>query len=79
MPNRYRHALAAAAVFAQFLSLAAIASAQSDDAFVPVTDEMLENPAPGDWLMWRRTAKSWGYSPWRLTATPARSSGTTST
>ncbi len=78
MPNRYRHALAAAAVAAQFLSLTA-AQAQSVDAFVPVTDEMLENPAPEDWLMWRRTAKSWGYSPWRLTATPARSSDTTST
>lgn len=21
--------------------------------FVPVTDEMLQNPADGDWLMWR--------------------------
>ena len=24
---------------------------------------MLENPAPGDWLMWRRTLDGWGYSP----------------
>ena len=24
---------------------------------------MLENPAPGDWLSWRRTANGWGYSP----------------
>jgi len=24
---------------------------------------MLQNPAPGDWLMWRRTLDSWGYSP----------------
>jgi PQQ-dependent dehydrogenase (methanol/ethanol family) len=30
---------------------------------VPVTDAMLENPDPADWLMWRRTADSWGYSP----------------
>ena len=37
--------------------------AQSSDAFVPVTDAMLQNPAPGDWLMWRRTLDSWGYSP----------------
>jgi alcohol dehydrogenase (cytochrome c) len=36
--------------------------AQSGD-FVPVTDEMLQNPAPGDWLMWRRTLNAWGYSP----------------
>ena len=39
-------------------------SAQShDDGFVPVTDAMLEDPAPGDWLSWRRTANGWGYSP----------------
>lgn len=29
----------------------------------PVTDAMLQNPAPGDWLMWRRTLNGWGYSP----------------
>ena len=23
--------------------------------FVPVSDAMLQNPAPEDWLMWRRT------------------------
>ena len=32
-------------------------------AFVPVTDQMLQNPDPADWLMWRRTLNSWGYSP----------------
>jgi alcohol dehydrogenase (cytochrome c) len=31
--------------------------------FVPVTDEILENPPPADWLMWRRTQNHWGYSP----------------
>src|SRR5690349_1669204 len=31
--------------------------------FVPVTDEMLWKPNPADWLMWRRTLDSWGYSP----------------
>ncbi|HEY8519508.1 MAG TPA: PQQ-binding-like beta-propeller repeat protein [Gammaproteobacteria bacterium] len=31
--------------------------------FEPVTDEMLRNPDPEDWLMWRRTLDSWGYSP----------------
>jgi hypothetical protein len=24
---------------------------------------MLEKPADGDWLMWRRTFNGWGYSP----------------
>ena len=33
------------------------------DAFVPVTDAMLQDPAPGDWLTWRRTLDGWGYSP----------------
>src|SRR5207249_10260998 len=36
---------------------------QSSGTFVPVTDAMLENPDPADWLMWRRTLNSWGYSP----------------
>ncbi len=31
--------------------------------FRPVTESMLRNPAPGDWLNWRRTDNAWGYSP----------------
>ena len=31
--------------------------------FVPVTDAMLQDPAPGDWLTWRRTLDGWAYSP----------------
>jgi len=31
--------------------------------FVPVTDRMIQNPDAGDWLMWRRTLNTWGYSP----------------
>src|SRR6516165_2766403 len=31
--------------------------------FKPVTDAMLLNPDPADWLMWRRTYNGWGYSP----------------
>ena len=41
----------------------AAAQAQPASDFVPVTDAMLQNPAPGDWLMWRRTLDGWGYSP----------------
>src|SRR5690348_15157922 len=40
-----------------------IVEAQNARPFVPVTDEMLAKPDPGDWLMWRRTLDSWGYSP----------------
>jgi alcohol dehydrogenase (cytochrome c) len=40
------------------------ATAQTGERpFVPVTDAMLKSPAPGDWLMWRRTLNGWGYSP----------------
>ena len=31
--------------------------------FRPVTETMLRNPAPGNWLNWRRTDNAWGYSP----------------
>jgi alcohol dehydrogenase (cytochrome c) len=31
--------------------------------FRAVTEAMLRNPAPGDWLNWRRTDNAWGYSP----------------
>lgn len=39
------------------------ALAETEREFVPVTDEMLRNPDPADWLMWRRTLDNWGYSP----------------
>jgi PQQ-dependent dehydrogenase (methanol/ethanol family) len=38
-------------------------AAQTQPAFTPVTDAMLQAPAPEDWLMWRRTLDGWGYSP----------------
>lgn len=31
--------------------------------FTPVTDAMLRNPPPGDWLMARRTYQAWSHSP----------------
>ena len=37
------------------------AQAQTSAEFVPVTDAMLQDPAPGDWLMWRRTLDGWGF------------------
>ena len=41
-----------------------IAPAQVKD-FKPVTDAMLQNPDPADWINWRRTYNTWGYSPLR--------------
>src|SRR4030095_7971493 len=38
-------------------------SNETGSAFVPVTDKMLQNPAPGDWLNWRRTPNGWAFSP----------------
>ena len=31
--------------------------------YVPVTEEMLRNPPPGDWLMARRNYQAWSHSP----------------
>ena len=39
------------------------ASGQTLAEFEPVTDADLQNPDPADWLNWRRTLDSWGYSP----------------
>ncbi len=33
------------------------------DKIAPVTDAMLSNPAPGEWLTWRRTYDDLGFSP----------------
>ncbi len=53
---------AGAFLFAAGVALIPAASSQPA-AFVPVTDQILQNPAPEDWLMWRRTLNGWGYSP----------------
>ena len=31
--------------------------------FEPITDEVLLDPDPADWIMWRRNYAAWGYSP----------------
>ena len=33
------------------------------DAMTPVTDDMLQNPSPNDWINWRRTRDGSGFSP----------------
>ena len=42
---------------------AAVPGWAQDEDFVRVTDAMLQDPDPADWLMWRRTLDGWGYSP----------------
>ena len=59
-----RYIKAGAAFLAIMLLNDPLVRAQEDfGGFVPVTDAMLQEPDPGDWLMWRRTLDSWGYSP----------------
>ena len=58
-----RCAFAVAVAMLQFAGGLAAAQAQPSGDFVPVTDAMLQDPDPADWLMWRRTLDGWGYSP----------------
>ena len=64
--NAYRQPAAvffvSTVLLAGALSIAAPASAQ-EDGFVPITDAMLHEPDPDDWINWRRTLDGWGYSP----------------
>ena len=47
-----------------FVTLVSVtARTQTIAEFVPISDAVLQNPDPEDWLMWRRTLNSWGYSP----------------
>ena len=54
---------------AQSLMLAAAVAAHGLPAhaqeapFTPVTEAMLLEPDPADWINWRRTLDGWGYSP----------------
>ena len=59
-PNQRRLLVVAVAVVA----LGSVGlRAQSAGGFVPVTDAMLQDPDPADWLNWRRTLDGWGHSP----------------
>jgi hypothetical protein len=41
----------------------AVAEPPLAERFTPISDEVASNPSPNDWLMWRRTYDSRGYSP----------------
>jgi alcohol dehydrogenase (cytochrome c) len=49
--------------FCLILTASTLAAQAADRSFEPVTDATLQHPDPADWLMWRRTQDSWGYSP----------------
>src|SRR5438034_8914204 len=65
--NRYWKATVLGLPFLLLASAAALSQqpqvADPTRNLTPVTDAMLRNPPPGDWLMWRRTYNGWGYSP----------------
>ena len=74
MPHKYRriaHERGDTLPVAVCLTLALIAMAlpgvsgqdRSQNAFRPVTQTMLNEPDPADWLMWRGGYSNWGYSP----------------
>ena len=45
-----------------FFILSSIGNSQVFE-YETVTDELLQNPPDHDWLSWRGTPRSWGYSP----------------
>ena len=59
---RRRLTLAAVVVAAGAVLAVAPAWAQERE-FAPVSDAVLQDPDPADWLNWRRTLDGWGYSP----------------
>ncbi|MCY4026686.1 MAG: PQQ-binding-like beta-propeller repeat protein [Acidobacteria bacterium] len=62
-PRRFAMRLGAGLTLLLFLGgMAPQVLAQERD-FEPVTDAMLQDPDPADWLNWRRTLDGWGYSP----------------
>ena len=86
--SRYGYVVGLAIV----MLLGSVSAGAQEREFEPVTDAMLQTPPPEDWLMWRRTLDSWGYSPldqitrdnvgdlrmvWSRALTPGRQQGTT--
>jgi PQQ-dependent dehydrogenase (methanol/ethanol family) len=59
----YRRRIEAVALLLAVAGAALAQAPANPQLSSPVTDAMLANPAPQDWLMWRRTLDSWGYSP----------------
>jgi len=54
---------AIAILFGSAVSLTALGAAIAQPNFAPVTDAMLNNPDPADWLMISRTYNEWRFSP----------------
>ena len=53
--------IARAAGAALLVLLGCAAAGAQTRVLAPVTDAMLQNPDPADWLNWRRTLDGWGF------------------
>jgi alcohol dehydrogenase (cytochrome c) len=51
--------------FSPYLARPPVDRASPLDRYAPVTDALLENPPPEEWLAWRRTYDAHGFSPLR--------------
>ena len=47
------------------VSIASSNAAAEVQDYVPVTEDMLTNPAPGEWLNWRGNRAGWATEPSR--------------
>ena len=63
MPSPASRAYLVWLVAAVLLAASAFPAGAQDRDFTPVTDAILQDPDPADWLNWRRTLDGWGYSP----------------
>ena len=63
MPSPASRAYLVPFVVAALLVAAALPARAQERDFTPVTDAVLQDPDPADWLNWRRTLDGWGYSP----------------
>ena len=54
---------AASTLSAALALIFVVPSHGQETPFVPVSDEVLQNPAPSDWLQWRRDQQASGFSP----------------
>jgi len=57
------HYLAALGLLGGIVSVAATVVLAQEENFTPVTQAMLENPSPNDWLMFSRTYDAQRFSP----------------
>ena len=63
MPSPASRAYLVWLIAAVLLAASVFPARAQDRDFTPVTDAVLQNPDPADWLNWRRTLDGWGYSP----------------